>query len=74
MAETRYEVMAHWDADDSRWTATAPAVPGLHAEADTYEELVEAIAARLGMLVPEAAEGGTVPARIRVSGFTGCGC
>ena len=44
-----FNVKAHWDADARVWWAESDDVPGLVAEADTHDELVE----DLRHLVPE---------------------
>ncbi len=46
---SRYQIMAHWDAEASVWWAESSDVPGLVAEADTMEELIGAVRE----LVPE---------------------
>lgn len=44
-----YEVFAHWDAEAGVWWAESDDVPGLVAEADTLEKLID----DLKVLVPE---------------------
>jgi len=46
---SRYQIMAHWDAEASVWWAESRDVPGLVAEADTMEALIGAVRE----LVPE---------------------
>jgi predicted RNase H-like HicB family nuclease len=46
---SRYQIMAHWDAEASVWWAESADVPGLIAEADTMEALIGAVRE----LVPE---------------------
>ena len=47
-----YEVLAHWDAEASVWWAESHDVPGLVAEAKTYDALVDELRA----IVPELLE------------------
>jgi hypothetical protein len=43
MAGKVFEVRAAWDSDAAVWTATSDDVPGLCAEADNFDALVEAV-------------------------------
>jgi hypothetical protein len=42
-AERVYTVRGEWDAEAGVWTATSEDVPGLVAEADTVEKLIEEV-------------------------------
>ena len=42
-AERVYAVRGEWDAEAGVWTATSEDVPGLVAEADTLEKLIEEV-------------------------------
>ncbi len=53
----RYHVRAFWDAKAAVWVATSDDVPGLVAEAATFEGLVDDLRA----LIPELLELNAVP-------------
>ncbi len=44
-----YEITAKWDPEAKVWVATSDDVPGLVAEAETYEALLK----KLEVMVPE---------------------
>ena len=52
MTKRTYTVRGEWDADAQVWSATSDDVPGLVAEADTLESLIEEVK----HLVPELLE------------------
>jgi len=54
-----YEVEAHWDAEAGVWVAESEDIPGLVAEAESVNALVE----KIRVLVPElfALNGGLEP-------------
>lgn len=52
MAELSYHVQADWDPEARVWTASSEDVPGLATEAPTLEALAE----KLGGLIPELLE------------------
>ncbi len=60
-----YHVRASWDNEAAVWVATSDDVPGLVAEAETLEGLLDDIR----VLIPELLELNTVqhPARIEVN-------
>jgi hypothetical protein len=49
---TKFEVSAHWDAEAGVWVAQSSDIPGLVAEAATWDELKS----KLVMLAPELIE------------------
>jgi predicted RNase H-like HicB family nuclease len=51
-----FNVRAFWDEEARVWVATSEDVPGLVAEADTMEKLVE----KLKILIPELLEANEV--------------
>jgi predicted RNase H-like HicB family nuclease len=72
-----YEVHARWDEDDQHWYAESRALPGLSADAETYEELLEALRARAADLLREAdrpEEAADPPLAVRAFGFPACAC
>ena len=52
MAERVYVVRAEWDRDAKVWIAISDDIPGLAAEADTFDELVSEIK----LLIPDLLE------------------
>jgi predicted RNase H-like HicB family nuclease len=51
-----FNVRAFWDEEARMWVATSEDIPGLVAEADTMEKLVE----KLKILIPELLEANEV--------------
>jgi hypothetical protein len=60
-----YEVKAHWDSEAAVWVAVSEDIPGLVAEAESMNALVE----KVRVLVPELFElnGGLEPGQKVVS-------
>ena len=78
MSEGQYRVNAFYDEDSERWTAQSPQVPGFACEAETLEELLDALRARMPAAAA-AAHGDPIgdfdrEVRITTAGFPACGC
>lgn len=72
-----YEVHARWDEDDQHWYAESRALPGLAADAETYEELLAALRPRAADLLRAAGrpdEAADPPLVVRAFGFPACAC
>ncbi len=63
MMTDTFHVHAFWDEEARVWVATSEDVPGLVAEADTMERLVE----KLKVLIPELLEANEVGSGEEVS-------
>ena len=54
-------VRAIWDAEADVWLATSEDVPGLVAEADTFEALRQTVLVRIGELIELNGAASTLP-------------
>ena len=43
LSDKVFKVQAHWDEDTHVWWAESDDIPGLVAQADTFEELVDVV-------------------------------
>jgi len=58
MRETPFHIDAFWDSEAGVWVATSDDVPGLATEAET----IEALTAKLRVMIPELLEANRVEA------------
>lgn len=63
MATDHYRVTAEWDADAGVWVAASDDVPGLVAEAETIEGLIDDLRA----LIPDLLDLNGVPHPARIA-------
>ncbi|NBC33684.1 MAG: DUF1902 domain-containing protein [Alphaproteobacteria bacterium] len=77
MHEGQYRVNAVYDEDAEQWTAKSPQVPGFSCEAETLEELLDALRKEMPPAA-EAAHGppiGDFDREVRITtAFPACGC